>query len=153
MMNAITKSDLSGTPQRRDAEGAEITEKIIGAAIEVHRTLGPGLLESVYEAALCREFELRKISFIQQSTFSVKYKGAELGQTLRIDILVENYVVLEIKAVEKTLPVHKAQLLSYLRLTGHSIGLVINFHVVRLIDGLSRISLSSQSSAYSAPLR
>lgn len=112
-----------------------LTEKIIGAAIEVHRTLGPGLLESAYEECLCHELHLRGIGFQRQVPLSVEYKGVHLDCGYRIDILVEDAVVLELKCVEHVLPVHEAQLLTYLKLTAKRVGLIINFHVATLVRG------------------
>jgi GxxExxY protein len=118
----------------------ELTEKIIGCAIEVHRNLGPGLLESIYEKALCHEFGERGIKFESQKIIPVIYKSVSLGD-FRIDLLVENQIVVELKAVERNDPIFKAQLLSYLKLTGHKLGLLINFNVPLLKDGISRIIL------------
>src|SRR5262249_33056591 len=95
----------------------ELTEKIIGGAIEVHQALGPGLLESVYEECLAVELELRTLQFERQKSLSIEYKGREVGADLRIDLLVERRVIVELKSVEKLLPVHEAQLLTYLRLS------------------------------------
>jgi GxxExxY protein len=117
-----------------------LTEKIIGAAIEVHRTLGPGLLESVYEEALCYEFHLRGLGYQRQIEVGVKYKGHVIkGQ--RIDLLVENEVVVELKSVANLPQVATSQVLSYLKATGLKRGLLFNFGVPRLIDGIKRISL------------
>ena len=117
-----------------------LTEKIIGAAIEVHRTLGPGLLESIYEAALCHEFDLRKILYVRQVEIDVVYKDKVIkGQ--RLDILVENEVVVEVKSLGKLPEVSMAQTLSYLKATGLKRGLVINFGAKMLREGLKRISL------------
>jgi GxxExxY protein len=117
-----------------------LTEKIIGAAIEVHRTLGPGLLESVYEEALCFEFQLRQLQYQRQVDVDVKYKGHVIkGQ--RIDLLVGGEVIVELKSVANLLQVATAQLLSYLKATGLRRGLLINFGASRLIDGIKRISL------------
>ncbi len=118
----------------------ELTEKIIGSAIEVHRNLGPGLLESIYEKALCHELTERGITFENQKTVPVLYKSAALGE-FRLDLLVEDKIIVELKAVERNDPVFKAQLLSYLKLTGHRLGLLINFNVPLLKDGISRIIL------------
>ena len=115
-----------------------LTERIIGAAIEVHRELGPGLLESVYEECLCREFQLREVPFERQVPLPVKYKGIQLGCELRIDLMVGNAVVLELKSVEAVDPIHEAQLLTYLKLSGKSVGLLINFNVPLLRDGIVR---------------
>ena len=116
----------------------ELTETIIGAAIEVHRAVGPGLLESAYEECLCRELTLRGLHFERQRPLPVEYKGIKLDCGYRIDLLVGNVVVVEIKAVEAILPIHEAQLLSYLRLGGWKVGLLINFHVPVLTDGIQR---------------
>ena len=116
----------------------EVTDKIISAAIEVHSTLGPGLLESVYEEALAHEFDLRKISYERQKKICLKYKGKEIG-VHRIDFMVESSVILELKAVEEMNRIFEAQLLTYLRATGNRVGLLINFNVQRLKDGLKRL--------------
>jgi GxxExxY protein len=113
----------------------ELTEKIIGAAIEVHRALGPGLLESAYEECLCREFNLRGIAFQRQVPLPVEYKGVKLDCGYRLDLIVQDAVVLELKCVEHTLPVHEAQLLTYLKLTGKHVGIIINFNVATLVRG------------------
>lgn len=118
----------------------ELTEKIIGAAIEVHRLLGPGLLESIYEEALCFEFGLRGITFERQKEVDVIYKGHVIkGQ--RLDILVAGEVVLELKSVSKLPEIAMAQTISYLRATGLKRALLINFGQSRLVDGIKRISL------------
>ena len=120
--------------------GDTLTEQIIGAAIEVHRVLGPGLLESIYEEALCAEFEIRGIPFQRQVEGVVQYKGREIkGQ--RVDLLVEGNVVVELKAVAALQDVAMAQVLSYLKATGLKRGLLINFGVPRLVDGIKRVSL------------
>jgi GxxExxY protein len=116
----------------------EITGAIIGAAIEVHRNLGPGLLENVYEECLCHELHLREIPFQRQLTIPVSYKGIKLDCGYRIDMLVDSEVVLELKAIEQVLPVHEAQLLTYLRATGKKVGLLINFNVPNLRGGIIR---------------
>lgn len=107
----------------------QITETIIGAAIEVHRVLGPGLLESSYEECLCRELTLRQLPFERQRPLPVEYKGVHLDCGYRLDVLVADAVVVEVKAVERVLPIHEAQLLTYLRLGGWKVGLLINFNV------------------------
>jgi len=120
--------------------GDAITEQIIGAAIEVHRLLGPGLLESIYEEALCVEFELRGIRFQRQIDFDVDYKGRPIkGQ--RIDLIVEDEVVVELKAAAAVHEIVTAQVLSYLKATGLKRALVMNFSAPRLVDGVKRISL------------
>ncbi len=113
----------------------DLTEKIIGAAIEVHRALGPGLLESVYEECLCGELDLRGIAFQRQVPFPVEYKGVKLDCGYRLDVIVDDSVILELKCVEHILPVHEAQLLTYLKLTTQHVGLIINFNVATLVRG------------------
>ena len=108
-------------------------------AIEVHRNLGPGLLESVYEICLCKELVLKKLNHKRQTQIPINYKGEQLKRHFRVDILVEEKIIVEVKAIELILPVHKAQLLSYLRLTKLNLGLMINFNVPKLIDGFKRI--------------
>jgi GxxExxY protein len=112
-----------------------LTEQIIGAAIEVHRALGPGLLESAYEECLCHEFHLRGISFERQKPLAVEYKGVKLDCGYRLDVIAENKVVLEVKCVEHVLPVHEAQLLTYLKMTDMRVGLILNFNVATLVRG------------------
>lgn len=132
----------------------DLTEAIIGAAIEVHRTLGPGLLESAYQRCLCHELSLRNIPFQCQVPLPVNYKGIDLDCGYRIDILVANTVVVEIKSVDKLHPIHEAQLLTYLKLGNWNLGLLINFNVEVLRLGLKRIVHNYESaSAPSAPLR
>ncbi len=116
----------------------EITQSVIGAAIEVHRILGPGLLESGYEEALTREFELRRIGFQRQVPLPVNYKGTVLDCGYRLDFVVENLVVVELKAVDALHPIHEAQLMTYLRLGGWKVGLLINFNTFLLKDGIRR---------------
>jgi GxxExxY protein len=116
----------------------EITEQIIGAAIEAHRVLGPGLLESAYEECLCHELKLRGMSFERQRLLPVEYKGITLDCSYRIDLLVGNTIVVEIKAVSDIEPIHEAQLLTYLRLGGWKTGLLINFNVPVLKNGIRR---------------
>jgi GxxExxY protein len=116
----------------------ELTEAIIGAAMEVHRALGPGLLESIYEMCLCRELSIRGIPFERQVLIPVEYKGVKLDCGYRADIVVDSTILLEIKAIDALLPIHDAQLLSYLKLGGWKIGLLINFNVELLKNGLRR---------------
>jgi GxxExxY protein len=119
----------------------ELTEAIIGAAIEVHRHLGPGLLESAYQICLAHEFHLRKIPYQQELTIPVTYKGLHLDANYRLDFLVDQKIVVELKAVEVVLPVHEAQLITYLQLTGCRAGLLINFNIDRLTKGIIRRAL------------
>jgi len=117
------------------------SEQTIGAAIEVHRHKGPGLLEDIYEKCLMREFELRGIPAVNQVFVPLEYKGVTLDRALRLDAIVDSCLIVEIKAVECVLPVHKAQLLSYMKLMDVPVGLLINFHVRLLKDGISRLVL------------
>lgn len=133
----------------RDTESTEeiemeinrITESVIGAAIEVHRTLGPGLLESAYEECLCYELDSRNIPYEKQKSLPVVYKGKTLDCGYRLDLLVEDVVVVEIKAVQELLPIHEAQVLTYLRLGNWRVGLLINFNVPLLKRGIKRLIL------------
>ena len=125
-----------------DAGGINrITEGVIGAAIEVHRHLGPGLLESAYEDCLAHELTLRGIAFERQKPLPLEYKGLKLPCAYRLDLLVEGQVVAEIKAADGVAPIHEAQVLTYLRIGGWKVGLLINFHVPRLKDGIRRLVL------------
>ncbi|HIJ39421.1 MAG TPA: GxxExxY protein [Rhodospirillaceae bacterium] len=118
-----------------------LSRKIIGLAIEVHRTLGPGLLESAYEQCLSHELTKNSLGVRRQVAIPVNYKGLHLDCSYRLDILVENSLIVELKAVERLLPIHTAQVLTYLRLTGLKIGLLLNFHTMALRDGIRRIVL------------
>ena|ERR1035437_1816550 len=115
--------------------------KVIGAAIEVHREKGPGLLESIYEKCLMRELALQQIPAVQQIAIPIEYKGFVFEENLRFDIFVDQCLIIEIKAAESVLPIHKAQLLSYMRLVNAPLGLLINFHELTLKDGLTRLIL------------
>ncbi len=138
------QSHGQGSPQSHRATELDhlepITRKIIGAAIEVHRHLGPGLPESVYERALCIEFDLRHIPYQPQVPIPAEYKGHLLGQ-YRIDAIVEDAVLVEVKSVSSLLPVHQGQVLTYLRLTGKRLALLINFHERAVVDGVQRVAL------------
>ena len=114
------------------------SNRLIGAAIEVHRHLGPGLLEEAYEECLCHELRLRGTAFERQVELPICYKGLQLDCGYRLDVLVENAVILELKAVDQILPVHEAQLLTYLRLSRKRVGLLLNFNVPALKDGILR---------------
>ena len=118
----------------------DLTGQVINAAIEVHRTLGPGLLESIYEECLCHEFGLRKIPYERQKELPIEYKGIKLNANFRLDALVNKQLILEIKSCDTLLPIHEAQLLTYLKLSGLKIGLLINFNVPMLKDGVKRIA-------------
>ncbi len=116
----------------------KITKEVIGAAIEVHKQLGPGLLESAYKECLCKELSLRGMSFEREKPIRLEYKGLELECGYRLDILVANAVVIEIKSIEAIAPVQEAQLITYLRLGGWKVGLLINFNVAVLKNGIRR---------------
>ncbi len=118
-----------------------MTESVIAAAIEVHRDKGPGLIESIYEWCLTKEFELRELRCLSQKIVVITYKIFSREEPLRFDVLVEDCVLVEVKAVEKILPIHKAQLLSYMKLLDIPIGLLINFHEMKLADGVHRLIL------------
>ncbi|CAN5139559.1 GxxExxY protein [soil metagenome] len=133
---------MNDSPQRtlstQRPESETLTEAVIGAAIEVHRALGPGLLESTYEACLCRELSLRGLAFERQKPIAVEYKGAKVDCGYRVDLLVAGRVVVELKAVDALAPITDAQLLTYLRLGGWTVGLIINFNVHLLKQGIRR---------------
>ena len=116
----------------------QLSSKIIGAAIEVHKTLGPGLLESAYEECLCHELSIQGLLFEKQKPLSVDYKGKKLDCGYRMDIVVEKEVIIELKSCEKIEPIHKAQLLTYLKLSGLNLGLILNFNVPLMRDGIVR---------------
>jgi GxxExxY protein len=123
----------------------EVTGAVVGAALEVHRVLGPGFLESVYEEAMAIEFDLRNISYERQKPVGVTYKGRRVGEG-KLDFLVQETVVVELKAAEKLLPIRQAQLMSHLKATGCKLGLLINFHEYLLKDGVRRV-------IFTAPIR
>jgi GxxExxY protein len=125
----------------------DLTYTLNGAAIEVHRELGPGLLESAYEAAFCYELTLRKIPFVRQKAMAVMYKGIEIDCGYRIDVLADDRVIVELKAVDKLLPIHEAQLLTYLKLSNLSLGLLINFNVQVLKNGIRRLANNLEDSS------
>jgi len=131
-------------PGRRVPEGEmhdELTDRVIGAAIEVHRHLGPGLNEALYEAALCHEFEIRSIPLARQVVFDVRYKEKIIGTT-RIDLLVADKLIVELKCCDSIGAIHRSQCITYLRVTGKTISLLINFNVEILKDGIKRVSLT-----------
>ena len=119
----------------------DLTYKIIGCAFKVHSTLGPGLLESTYEHCLAQEFILKGLYFERQVGLPVVYQNSKLDAGYRVDLIVENQVILELKSVDQVAPIHKAQLLTYLKLSGKHIGLLINFNVVDLKEGIVRMIL------------
>lgn len=126
-------------PQFNKAAG--LTESIIASAIEVHRDKGPGLIESIYEWCLTMELGLRGLSSLSQKVVLIEYKGFTREEPLRFDVLVEGCVLVEVKAVQKVLPIHKAQLLSYMKVLNVPLGLLINFHEMKVTDGISRLIL------------
>jgi len=131
-----------------------ITEQIIGAAIDVHKSIGPGLLESTYEECLCHELKLRSLSFQRQVALPVAYEGVSLDCGYRLNLLVANTLVVELKAVERVQAIHEAQLLTYLKLGKWPVGLLINFNVPILKAGIKRIVNNfKENSAFSASLR
>jgi GxxExxY protein len=119
----------------------QLSSKIINAAIEVHKELGPGLLESAYEECLCHEFRLKEINFERQKSLPIIYKDIMLDCGYKLDIIVENAIILELKACEKIEPIHKAQLLTYLKLSNLKLGLLLNFNVPLMRDGIKRVVL------------
>ena len=119
----------------------ELSHDVIGAAIEVHRLKGAGLIESICEKCLMRELVLRNIAYVNQQLVQIEYKGMTFEEPLRFDVLVENCPLLELKAVQEILPIHKAQLLSYMKLLNIPIGLIFNFHELKLTDGIVRMIL------------
>jgi GxxExxY protein len=127
-----------GVPEQSHLLQAELTGQIIAAAIEVHRELGPGLLESAYQACMCRELSVRRIDFRAEVPLPVDYKGIHLDCGYRMDLVVAGKIAVELKSAEKILPIHQAQLLTYLRLSGVRVGLLINFNVRVLRQGIIR---------------
>ena len=126
----------------------KLTGEIIAGAIEVHRDKGPGLIESIYERCLKRELEIRSLFAVNQQVIKVEYKGLVFDEPLRLDILVEDCVLVEVKAVQELLPIHKAQLLSYMKLLDVPVGLLINFHEMKLADGVKRLILPGANQKY-----
>lgn len=118
-----------------------LSREIIGAAIEVHRDKGPGLIEGIYERCFMWELGLRRIPAVHQQQVKIEYKGFVFEESLRFDVLVDGCLLVELKAVQEVLPIHKAQLLSYMKLLNVPLGLIINFHELKLVDGVSRLIL------------
>src|ERR1700732_3525116 len=121
------------------AHGSVLSERVIGLAIEIHRQIGPGLLESAYEECLCFELKQSGIAFARQAPLAISYKGIRLDCGYRLDIMVQDELIIEVKAVDHLLPIHDAQLLTYLRLSGRKVGLLINFNTILLKDGIRRL--------------
>ena len=136
-----------------DAPFSAVTREIIAAAIEVHRVLGPGLLESAYLPCLRYELSARKLPFVAEQPVPVVYKGMPVDAEYRLDLLVHELVVVEVKSVAAVLPVHQAQLLTYLSLTGLPVGLLINFNVPRLVNGVKRVINPRSSAVQGAAVR
>ena len=154
----FTRTSMFGTTQAMSDRWAlmprssyALSEQVIAACMAVHTELGPGLLESVYEAAVCEELTTRGIPFRRQQSVSLHYKGKPLGQTYRIDIVVDGRLLVEIKAVEALLPVHAAQVITYRRVSGIEHGLLVNFNTVSLRHGLRRLSRTPETSRTSRP--
>jgi GxxExxY protein len=120
-------------------ENDPLTERIIGFAIEIHRQLGPGLLESVYDECLCYELKQAEIAFERQLSVPIIYKSARLDCAYRLDLLIEGHLIVEVKSVERLMPIHEAQLITYLRLTGARVGLLLNFNTDVLRHGIRRL--------------
>lgn len=119
----------------------QLSHRVIGAALKVHKELGPGLIESIYERCLCYEFQKSGLEFERQVAVPVVYDSVKLDADLRLDIWVEQLLIVEVKAVEAILPIHQAQLMTYLKLTGNRLGLLINFNVALLKNGIKRVIL------------
>jgi GxxExxY protein len=130
---------ISMHPQFQRADN--LSREVIGAAIEVHRIMGPGLLESIYEKCLIRELELRGISCVSQDRVRIEYKGLAFTEELKFDLLAAGCLLLELKAVQEVHPIHQAQLLSYMKLLDVPLGLLLNFHEIKLVDGVARMIL------------
>jgi GxxExxY protein len=133
------KSELNFKTRSEILDVNKTTESIIGAALEVHRHLGPGLLESAYEECLCEELSIRKIPFKRQIALPISYKSKKLDIGYRVDLLVKDEVVVELKTVESILPIHEAQTLTYMRLGGWQVGLILNFNVTILKNEIKRL--------------
>ena len=140
-MNSNLAWLVSGQLHPLFQKAAGLTETIIAAAIEVHRDKGPGLIESIYEWCLLNELALRGLACVSQKSVIISYKGFTREEPLRFDLLVEGCLLVEAKAVERILPIHKAQLLSYMKLLDVPLGLLINFHEIKVTDGISRLML------------
>ena len=140
-----------GAAARRDDDLDGLVTSVLDGAFAVHRELGPGLLESVYEACLCHELRKRGIPHRCQVMVPIRYDGTNIDAGLRLDLLVDERLIVELKAVESLAPIHTAQVLTYLKITGHHLGLIINFHVPHLRDGIRRVILSSNRRAAAPP--
>jgi len=142
-VRGMNRQDAKDTKRREPSEEVDaLAYRVIGAAIEVHRVLGPGFLESVYQEALEIEFRMREIPYQPQKAVAVTYKGYQVGEG-KLDFLVGDVLIVELKAVENLAPIHEAQVISYLKMTNHPLALLINFNVPILKNGIKRIILSS----------
>ena len=130
---------MNAETQRRRESLNDLSSEVIGAAVAVHQVLGPGLLESAYEMALCHELGLRGLNFERQKSLPLVYKGVSIEPGYRLDLLIENQLIVELKAIDKLAELHEVQVLTYLRLTGIRLGLIINFNVPLLTQGVRRI--------------
>jgi GxxExxY protein len=137
----LSRGDAENAEKNLDPRLNELATRVIGAAIEVHRVLGPGYLESVYEEAMSIELQAAEVPFERQKPIRLSYKGYDVGQS-RLDFLVGGQLVLELKAANKLAPIHRAQLIAYLKATGCELGLVINFNERALREGIMRVALS-----------
>jgi GxxExxY protein len=137
----IKKRKNTEYTEKNKMEINELTEKVIGCAIEVHKSLGPGLLEAAYEQCLAKELNLKGIKFETQAPLPIKYKGMELECGYRVDFLIEKVLIIELKSLEKILDIHKAQILTYMKLSSIKVGLLINFNVKLLKNGIQRFVL------------
>ena len=135
-----------------DRQDDQLSKRVIGFAIEVHRSLGPGLLEAIYEECLCLEFRHSNLGFRRQVSLPVSYKSVRLNCSYRLDLVVEDRIIVEGKAVDKLMPVHEAQLLTYMRLGDIPVGLLLNFNSATLKDGIRRLQLAQQSHCLAASL-
>jgi GxxExxY protein len=134
-----------------DAEVNDLSGKIIGACIEVHKYLGPGLMESVYHECLCHELSLQGISYVKEYDISIIYKGVAIPTRLRADMLIEGTIILELKSVAEMLPMHEAQMLTYLKLSNCQLGLLVNFNVSLLKDGIKRVKYYPKTTNPNSP--
>lgn len=155
-MNFVNRRDAEGSffveKNKRDDLGADLSEKIIACAIDVHRELGPGLLEGIYESCLVLALKNANISFEVQKNIPIFYRGQKIDKTYCVDLIVEDHLIVELKAVDSLSSIHRAQLMTYMKLTGKPLGLLINFNETLLKNGIRRVALSTDASP-SASLR
>jgi len=132
------------------SEIERLSKEVVDCFFSVHKELGPGLLEKIYEDALCHEFDLRGLKFQRQMPVAVSYKGKKMPTDYRIDIIVDNTIIVELKAVDRVLPVHEAQILSYMKLTGSPLGLIANFNTTLMEDGIKRVVLTNNLRSFAS---